>query len=345
MYAHHSFQLGDVKFIGLSPSDTRPSKNLGVLHPFTKRRFEDYVNKLVEQEDEFTRRIKDEVALLIHDLRRFSNSIYQNAVATKKAIENYDAAEAQTRIDNTLAAQAMLRIRTDILDMIEGDADTGAREDIPAFKKFDKVVKSFKPGCALKQVDISIKGSSYSLTFGPDCVEIIAYVLVDNALKYSPRNSSISVQVRETDKIIRFAVSSLGPQLEPDEVDAIFRKGFRSKAAQKIESSGTGFGLYLAHRLVSRFNGRIWAEQSGSPITTDRGTFRDVQFIVELPISRKLSRPSPSAHSASTMSEPKNEPWVKTRGKSKGKRRRGQRRRVKQSRDDARKEVTTSKTS
>lgn len=291
MYIHRSEELGLVRFIGILPAGHKANKISSNPFPFSKADFELYVESLVEGERRTRNRVKNEISLLIHDLRRFSNSIYQNAVATKKAIFDGDGNEASVRIDNTLAAQAMLSIRTDILDLAESDDVQQDQEKVPVYRKFDKVVKSFKPGCSLKKVDISISGSSHSVTIGPDCVEIIAYILVDNALKYSPPNHTITVSVAEQEHTIDVEVTSLGPIFTQNEADLIFERGYRSKGAQAIEASGTGYGLYLAKSLVARFKGSISAEQVGEIIKTNRGELRDSKFRVSFPIYERHERP------------------------------------------------------
>lgn len=291
MYIHKSEELGFVRFIGILPAGSRTQRGVGSTHPFSKADFEKYVENLVESEQKRRDQIQDEISLLIHDLRRFSNSIYQAAVATKKAIFDGNGNEALLKIENTLAAQAMLRIRTDILDLAESKETQADEERVPVYRKFDKVVKSFQPGSILKKVDLKIIGASHSLVIGPDCVEIIAYILVDNALKYSPANHSITVNVLERQQEIEIEVTSLGPIIEKDEIEAIFEKGVRSRAAQQIEASGTGYGLYLAKSLALRFKASITVEQSGTEIVTLRGKYVDTTFRLIFPIHEKLERP------------------------------------------------------
>ena len=291
MFVHRSEELGFVRFIGILPQGSKAVRGVGMPHPFSKSDFERYVESLVESEIKTRERIKEELSLLIHDLRRFSNSIYQNAVATKKAIYDGEGQEAALKIDNTLAAQAMLSIRTDILDITESSDVQLDETKVHVYRKFHKVVNSFKPGCSLKNIDITISGSSHSVTLGPDCAEIIAYILIDNALKYSPSNHKIVVSVLEAEKYISVSVTSLGPLVEKDELELIFEKGYRSRAARKVEANGTGYGLYLAKSLVSRFKGKITAEQFGDTIKTSRGELRDCTFKVLFPISERYEKP------------------------------------------------------
>lgn len=291
MFVHKSEEIGLIRFLAILPTGSNPKRTGSSAQPFSKPDFEKYIESLVEDEQKNRDRIRDEISLLIHDLRRFSNSIYQNAVATKKAIFDGDSGEAATKIDNTLAAQAMLSMRTDILDLAESKDVLLEEDRVPIYRKFDKVVKSFQPGCKSRNIDLAITGSSHSLTIGPDCAEIIAYIVVDNALKYSPSNHQISVSLHESDDTILATITSLGPIIDRDELEEIFEKGFRSVAAKRLESNGTGFGLFLAKSLTRRFKGSITCEQFGEVVTTNRGDFRDTRFTVTFPIWEKRTEP------------------------------------------------------
>ncbi|WP_083191311.1 sensor histidine kinase [Salipiger sp. CCB-MM3] len=291
MFVHKSAEFGLIRFVGLLPNGDKPLAGLGEKHPFSKKEIESYVESLVDGERLNRDRIKDEISLLIHDLRRFSTSIYQNAVATKKAIFDGDSGEAEIRIENTLAAQAMLGIRTDILDFTESRGVELEDSNIPVYRRFDKVVKSFQPGCRLKNIELAISGSSHSLVRGPDCAEIIAYILIDNALKYSPLNHNIGVRVDESKEHVSISITSLGPVMSENELPRIFEKGFRSASARLLDSGGTGYGLFLAKSLVARFHGEIRCRQFGEVTNTNKGAFQDTAFEVIFPISEFRAAP------------------------------------------------------
>jgi len=85
--------------------------------------------------------------------------------------------------------------------------------------------------------------------------------LVSNALKYSPEDSTVTVSVTADERSATVRVRDDGIGLDETELTKLFRRGYRTQAAQRIK--GDGLGLYLAHGLVAMHGGRMWAESLG----------------------------------------------------------------------------------
>ena len=95
--------------------------------------------------------------------------------------------------------------------------------------------------------------------------------LVDNAVKYSPRDSevAVTVEVRE-DREGVVSVRDSGPGIPPEEQSRIFEKFHRLDTGDSKETYGYGLGLYLCRRLVEAMRGRIWVESEPSQGATFR---------------------------------------------------------------------------
>jgi len=93
------------------------------------------------------------------------------------------------------------------------------------------------------------------------------YILLDNASKYAPVNTTIAVRVaREDERYVRIAVSDEGPGIPDVYRDRVFEKFFRVPARQSHDPhrTGIGLGLPIAKRLVETQGGRIWIETPAS---------------------------------------------------------------------------------
>jgi signal transduction histidine kinase len=88
--------------------------------------------------------------------------------------------------------------------------------------------------------------------------------LVDNALRYAPRESEVTVKVKREADVIRLTVVDSGPGIPPSERQLVFE---RFKRGSNADSPGTGLGLAIAKAVVERHGGRIWLEdaQPGAP--------------------------------------------------------------------------------
>jgi signal transduction histidine kinase len=85
--------------------------------------------------------------------------------------------------------------------------------------------------------------------------------IIENAVKYSNQGTNIIIEGKYRPESDSFAVSirNLGIPLLPEHTKKIFDRGFRSEEARRRYPAGTGFGLYIARRIVEIHEGNISA--------------------------------------------------------------------------------------
>jgi two-component system sensor histidine kinase KdpD len=83
--------------------------------------------------------------------------------------------------------------------------------------------------------------------------------LVENALKYSPEGTQISVSAEQKGGRIVIGVADEGPGIEENERGRIFDKFFRGRR-HRFDTKGTGMGLAIAKGIVEAHGERIWVE-------------------------------------------------------------------------------------
>jgi signal transduction histidine kinase/putative methionine-R-sulfoxide reductase with GAF domain len=103
----------------------------------------------------------------------------------------------------------------------------------------------------------------------------ILFNLVSNAVKYTPRGGSITIEAREVTaeavpederdglrpgRYIQIDVRDTGVGIAPDDVPRIWERFYRTENPLKVEAGGTGLGLSLVKPLVRLLGGRIWVE-------------------------------------------------------------------------------------
>jgi signal transduction histidine kinase len=99
--------------------------------------------------------------------------------------------------------------------------------------------------------------------------------IVSNAVKYTPRNGSITIEAREVvaeavpeeerdglrpGRYIQIDVHDTGVGIAPEDLPRIWERFYRTENPLKIEAGGTGLGLSLVRPLVRLLGGRIWVE-------------------------------------------------------------------------------------
>jgi len=82
--------------------------------------------------------------------------------------------------------------------------------------------------------------------------------LLNNAFKYSPENSAISINYRIAGEMVQINVIDQGMGIEAADKEKLFERYYRAENYNTI--SGFGIGLYLSAEIVRRHNGKIWVE-------------------------------------------------------------------------------------
>ena len=248
-----------------------------------KAGFESYVRSVIEHSAEQKKLAEQDLDILLHDLRQLSATIISNAEMAKLALHRTQKEEAKQRIESVIAAQHMLKVRTDLLDLSGNPNASRPVKQIPIFKKLDKVLRCFGSFAEGRGVHISLKGECFRRIRGPDVFEIVPYIIVDNAIKYSPSPGELDVSIWNLPDRTQVTFRSTGPVIEGDEREKIFARGYRSRGAIKTGLQGSGIGLFLAKSLVQEFGGTLGIDVASARYAINGGTYTDVCFEVSLP--------------------------------------------------------------
>lgn len=121
---------------------------------------------------------------------------------------------------------------------------------------------------------LSMQGSRLGLS-------IVLANLFENAIKYSPSDATILVQVDIKDYEVWIQVEDHGMGLTKKEQRKVFKLFHRSPRALSRAVPGTGLGLYIVESITLSMGGRIWVESEGIG--------KGAQFIVAFPRSNVLA--------------------------------------------------------
>ena len=137
-----------------------------------------------------------------------------------------------------------------------------------AEKRSQKILTEIAP-------DIVLQGDQ-------DKLKQIATNLIDNALKYSPESSYITVSLSAKGKKAAFSVADHGIGISEDDQKHIFERFYRVDKARSRETGGTGLGLSIVRQLVNLHHGDISVESAPMKGST---------FTVTLPLGGKDGEP------------------------------------------------------
>ncbi|MGZ4388394.1 MAG: ATP-binding protein, partial [Gaiellaceae bacterium] len=102
--------------------------------------------------------------------------------------------------------------------------------------------------------------------------------LLQNAVKFSPDGSAVTVAAHRRTDAVEVSVVDQGVGIPQSEQQRIFTKFYRADAGQRGGAGGAGLGLFIAQGLVAAMGGRIWVDSSEG---------RGSAFTFELPVTRE----------------------------------------------------------
>jgi two-component system, OmpR family, sensor histidine kinase CiaH len=104
-------------------------------------------------------------------------------------------------------------------------------------------------------------------------------ILIDNAIKYSPKDTEIAVNVTKIDHSLEVRVSDHGIGIVETDIPHIFKRFYRADKSRSL-TEGHGLGLSIAKHIIDSHSGSVRVES-----TPNKGTTMCIQFPVASSIS------------------------------------------------------------
>jgi two-component system sensor histidine kinase SenX3 len=113
--------------------------------------------------------------------------------------------------------------------------------------------------------DDRVPGGAAVVLGDPDEIKAAVWNLIDNAVKYSPADVRVRMQLEESDRDrLAVRVTDQGIGISPSELKRIFRRFYRAPATLPGRAKGSGLGLFIVRSVARKHRGRAFAESRGS---------------------------------------------------------------------------------
>lgn len=120
------------------------------------------------------------------------------------------------------------------------------------------------------RIQLTPSKTSYTIYGNRISIEELVRILIDNALKYSPDDSLITIRTSKLGKNVECEITNTGEGISENDMPHIFERFYRADTARTKSSqkTGHGLGLALAKRIVELHSGELTATSAPQHATT-----------------------------------------------------------------------------
>ena len=260
-------------YVAVTPVTNRREESLGRLA----------VIRDVTRERELDRMKADFVAVVSHELRTPLASIKMFISNLIDGIEG-DITDGQRETLERVKKNVdrLSRLINDLLDLSKLEAGKMKIQPAPVdlHAALDNIACAFRPVAEDGSIDLRLTLPDHLpvLWADPDRLDQVLTNLVSNALKFTPEDGSVTIDVqRKTDPKtstcddngytplsgegrLVVAIKDTGAGIPEDDIDQVFDKFYQTDHSMTRKTGGTGLGLPICREIIVKHGGRIWAE-------------------------------------------------------------------------------------
>ncbi|MFQ5840826.1 MAG: sensor histidine kinase [Thermodesulfobacteriota bacterium] len=239
------------------------------------------LKRRVDELERENRELRDQFEQVARDRAEYLQNVSHQLVAPLNAIkwhiENITGArvgvERAQKVMRSVYAQATLAVHLaknfNLMSNLEADhALRKLKEplrEIELCRLLINLADDFQPLAWDQDIKITVERNHFDnippvLAMKPLIGQVFSNI-IENAVKYSDRGSRIVIEGKymPSSDSISVSVRNRGVPLNPADAKRVFDRGFRSPEAKRKYPAGTGFGLYIARRIVEIHKGTIEA--------------------------------------------------------------------------------------
>ena len=149
-----------------------------------------------------------------------------------------------------------------LLPFLKKDSFICIYQGISLNKVIDEAIYQSKIRAEKRQVQINFSHEEEVFFFG-DRKQLVMAIsnLIENAINYSPEQTTVNVVLRKVNDVAEISVSDQGVGIAEQDLERIFERFYRVDQARSRETGGTGLGLSIVKHVISNHGGdiQVWS--------------------------------------------------------------------------------------
>ncbi len=237
----------------------RTSEHIEIIHHTNA--LQQQINTLLEEVAELKSDKKQLLSFVNHDIKSPFNRLYALVKLFKLESEGLNETQLDylDRLEFSTTSGLMLIRNLMDLRTIEGNDISVVNEEVDITQLISKTIRTFEASLHRKKISVVPSASSRKILVNSDArwVQRIFENLFINAIKYTPKEGSISINIQEKEMNCIISIADNGPGINENEREQLFQKFQVLSSVPSGDESSTGLGLYNAATIAKAINGSI----------------------------------------------------------------------------------------
>jgi two-component system sensor histidine kinase KdpD len=198
-------------------------------------------------------------ASVTHDLRTPLASITASASSLLEEGVPFTDEQRRELLRTILEESERLnRLVANLLDLsrLRAGALVPSKELVPLEDVISSVVERLRPRLAGRTLREHIREGLPPVPMDVVQIDQVLTNLIENALRFSPAGSEITISAVRWENMVEVRVSDRGPGISEDDRASVFQEFYRKDVGDR--RGGTGLGLAIAQAIVSAHGGSMW---------------------------------------------------------------------------------------
>lgn len=206
-------------------------------------------------------------SIISHDLKNPFNSLLGLSRLLKSNIDKYSREEILEKLEAIeISSKRGYELLDNLLEwsMAQTDKIIFAPENLKLKKVVGECLFVTENQMHNKKISIVLEiAEELSVRADYNMLKIILRNLLTNAIKYSYKESTVTIKAEETEAgAVVISIADTGVGIPPEEIHKLFSIDTKYSIPGTANESGTGLGLLLCREFVGKHGGKIWAENN-----------------------------------------------------------------------------------
>lgn len=220
----------------------------------------------ITQEKESDKMKSELISIVSHQLRTPLSAVKWSA----KMLLDGDVGEITPEQRSILAKgyrsnERMIHLVNDLLNVsnIEKGHFQYKFKPSPLEDLIENIINEFSYSLEEKNMTLKFKKPTKPIPkviMDPSKIHIVLQNLLSNAVNYTPSGGKIEIRMKAKKPYMQTSIKDNGMGIPKNQQDHLFTRFFRADNAVRMQTEGSGLGLFIAKNIIEKHKGKIWAE-------------------------------------------------------------------------------------